>query len=118
VGNEPIRTSDPLGLDAFGGATLPDTFPNPFNLPPWNGNLEDGYHEQDYICSEPAGVLNKCDTTKSCCKEHDLCYEQYGCNKSSWKTTPFTACGMCNLKAVLCVILSPIANAPDDPYNY
>ena len=98
VGNRPIEVTDPQGLMEW-----PDSL---------NGNLFPGNDpNQDMECSEPAQVLNRCEKTKNCCKEHDECYKRFHCNSSSWFTTGWLPlpCGTCNLLAVGCIL---------SPFNY
>lgn len=79
----------------------------------WSGNFWPGFQEQDDICSDPAGSLNKNECFKKCCQEHDDCYKRNGCNWSSWVGTfsafPFVpACQQCNRDAVKCVVKAKI----------
>jgi RHS repeat-associated protein len=98
VQNNPIRYTDPSGLSGASGS--------------WdNGNSLDGTEQQDLVCSFPAGVFNRWSCTKKCCFKHDLCYQKYGCNFSSWANTPADgtitsdtpACHICNIEAAKCI---------------
>jgi RHS repeat-associated protein len=88
VQNNPVNRTDPWGL--------------------WfNGNVDPGYRDQDWICTDPAGLLNSNYCTKLCCKMHDLCYKIYKCNASSWKLSlffpPVAPCQSCNQLVVGCL---------------
>lgn len=95
--NNPINYADPSGLTGASGS--------------WsNGNVSDGTEQQDLICSFPATLFNRWSCTKKCCFKHDLCYQKYGCNYSSWATTPVNgttsetaACHQCNIEAAKCI---------------
>ena len=74
-----------------------------------NGNNWNGTEQQDLVCSSIAGVFNIWPCTKNCCITHDICYQKYDCNKSSWLTTFFifdesTECSRCNYEAAQCII--------------
>ena len=99
----------------------PINFTDPTGLTSWNGNLFPGSFPQDNKCSVPAtfNLLNDNKCTKQCCKEHDDCYAQHGCNASSWiinglTTIPVGACQMCNIKAAACIISNLANNKCDD----
>jgi RHS repeat-associated protein len=103
VNNSPVVFVDPVGLRPGGrsrGAT--GTWDSAAS-----GNTWSGYTPQDWVCSDPAGSLNRWSCTKECCFDHDGCYEQMGCNASSWIGN-FTGrnkpCQMCNAVAVICMI--------------
>jgi RHS repeat-associated protein len=99
VGNAPVNRTDPTGLymTLFGER-------HPFSEWPFNGNLWPGYEDQDLVCSKPAQSLNKNKCTKKCCLNHDLCYQKYKCNYSSWiGGFSFGPCRLCNLQATICV---------------
>jgi len=99
VKNNPINKVDPLGLyeTLFGDR-------HPFGEWPFNGNLWPGYTDQDGECSSIAKPLNKNKCTKKCCVNHDMCYERYGCNFSSWLGRfSFGTCKLRNLQAAICV---------------
>ena len=93
--NNPINYTDPSGLSASVN-----------NNSGWNGNYWLGFSPQDNVCSSPAGIFNSNICTKKCCENHDLCYEQYGCNASSWFGNFMGnpgACQSCNAKAASCI---------------
>jgi len=72
-----------------------------------NGNLWNGTEQQDLVCSKPAGIFNIWPCTKKCCVTHDLCYQKFGCNYSSWLTNPVdgnAVCNQCNFEAGKCII--------------
>jgi Transglutaminase-like superfamily len=54
-----------------------------------NGNNWNGTEQQDLVCTSIGGVFNIWPCTKNCCITHDICYQKYGCNQSSWLTTFF-----------------------------
>jgi RHS repeat-associated protein len=88
----PLRYTDPLGLASL---QLPS-----------NGNIWSGSDDQDWVCSTPMGIFNIWSCTEQCCIQHDLCYQQLGCNFSSWGRTLSSrpsACQICNLMAVSCI---------------
>jgi RHS repeat-associated protein len=99
VGNNPLRWTDPRGLDNASGGT-------------WNGNLIPGFDRQDNVCtlgplSSPAN-RNPC--IRQCCVLHDICYTANKCNVSSWFLTgplPATRCGTCNWIGLMCALSSP-----------
>ncbi len=99
----------------------PVNYTDPTGLAPWNGNVFPGSFPQDNKCTVPAtfNFLNDNKCTKQCCKEHDDCYAQHGCNASSWiingiTTIPVGACQMCNLKAAACILSNVSNNKCDD----
>jgi RHS repeat-associated protein len=105
VNNKPTMFVDPVGfLGSLGswGRGSTGTWDNGLN-----GNTWPGYMSQDWVCSDPAGSLNRWSCTKECCVNHDACYETMGCNASSWIGN-FTGrnkpCQMCNAVAVTCMI--------------
>ena len=93
TGDNPINRTDPLGLF-------------------WNGNAGGGYWPQDMVCSPPAQRFNNNRCTKNCCIKHDLCYQQYGCNSTSWYghfpgPLPIPSiCQLCNYEAAACIIMN------------
>ena len=99
VGNNPLRWTDPRGLDNISGGT-------------WNGNVLPNFNPQDEVCTlgplSSAANSNPC--IRQCCVLHDACYTANGCNASSWLLTgPFTAtrCATCNWIGAMCVLSSP-----------
>jgi RHS repeat-associated protein len=80
VGANPLVRADVNGLFAFWRLGRAWTG--------GNGNLLPGYERQDWECSTLFGTFlsfgGKC--AKRCCVNHDLCYQQFGCNWSSWFT--------------------------------
>ena len=99
VGNNPLRWTDPRGLDNASGGT-------------WNGNLIPGFTRQDNVCTlgplSSAANSNPC--VRQCCVLHDVCYKANQCNASSWLLTgPVTAtrCATCNWIGMMCALSSP-----------
>ena len=109
VGNDPVNWIDPLGLLRSGRNAR--NYPNgtPRSTGRTNGNLFDGFTDQDDICSAPADSLNSNSCTKQCCVAHDQCYKRFGCNASSWFGNLLhtrQACQLCNSLATKCVVES------------
>lgn len=75
----PLRFSDPLGLDTTG-----------CDLPPWL----------------KVGIESEC--VLECCAEHDRCYDEYNCTSKSWTGGGAgcgdpTSCPRCNLGVSGCL---------------
>jgi len=104
AGNDPINWVDPLGQLRSGRNARYFTNVTHHVI---NGNLFDGFSHQDGVCTQPADKLNSNPCTKQCCLEHDMCYERFRCNASSWIGNLLhtrNACQLCNLLAAKCVI--------------
>jgi RHS repeat-associated protein len=97
VDADPLRAIDPNGLVLIRRKLVP-TLPN--------GNVKEGYTDQDNICSAPMGVLNLFQCTQQCCQSHDRCYTTYRCNAGSWTGNlhrESKACQICNSVAANCI---------------
>jgi RHS repeat-associated protein len=92
VNSEPIFHNDPTGLAP--GQNPPRKKPP---RPPFpNGNIDDGFTQQDYICSYGGGLANNDGCVRDCCVKHDDCYWLYECNASSWNGPSGSVCQGCN----------------------
>jgi hypothetical protein len=113
VQNDPVNNTDPLGLSPpgfgifetyyFGGKPYVPVArpPSPGDIiSNQNGNLWEGFTEQDGRCSLifPFGTIgDKCFLNK--CQTHDECYDENECNWSSWGSSVLggsKSCNQCN----------------------
>ncbi|HEY9158954.1 MAG TPA: hypothetical protein VIO10_13580 [Candidatus Binatus sp.] len=90
--------------------------PHPDTTPPlqseYNGDLWNGFTQQDNRCTVPSllggNAMNNNPCILGCCKVHDNCYKQHQCNWSSWICTdggipPILPCWACNDTVVNCI---------------
>jgi hypothetical protein len=54
-----------------------------------------------------------------CCDVHDLCYEKYGCNSSSWwRVWSSWTCSACNAGAAFCFVGGGAGRGPFHPFPF
>ncbi len=98
---DPLSQIDPLGLMGFGAGA------NYAGQRTGTGNVVSGSTEQDWICSQPAGYLNRNPCVQRCCIGHDKCFADNKCNWTSWFGNVFVGstfpCNQCNSRAVKCI---------------
>ena len=108
----PGSSGTPQFCEVAGPAPCPNARPlsNDQPFPPHitamcqdNGNLGGTFSHQDYICSSPAGFLNKYPCAQLCCYVHDMCYSSFQCNQSSWIPLCGGACQACNADVLQCM---------------
>ena len=105
LGELPLTQKQSLPEAATYGYDLLDRLTPGFD--PGAGNLIPGYMPQDWICTVlgPLGsYMDSRPCIRQCCLEHDLCYQKYGCNASSWLRPPIGPCQLCNIKAEICIL--------------
>jgi len=122
--------SDPIGLTSNANTYTyainhPTEVGDPRGLAPVvqsNGNIRPGSGDQDMQCSDQFAFLNDGGCRTQCCINHDKCYLEYKCNRSSWLLnialggigsfvfSNITPCVGCNTTVVICLAASVAGN--------
>lgn len=104
IGNNPMNRIDPSGTEAVTVVTVGTAtwiFCKIVHCGDWisedNGNVWDGYEDQDGICTLPwpvGPIADQCIIDQ--CIIHDTCYEENSCNWSSWVSSAIGGTKPCN----------------------
>ncbi len=74
-----------------------------------NGNIWPGYKNQDGICSHPMPQgMNSSLLVQGACNGHDVGYEMYHCNSSSWIPLMPGPCTMVNLEGAVGIVVAQV----------